>query len=69
MEVKEVNGTFASRYVLKLFKANYKRLLEHLKAKTGSFEEAKQQEQQDVKEEQPTVVELVFGCRYFVCLS
>ena len=42
MEVKEVHGTFASRYVLKCFKANYKRLLEHLKAKTGPFEEAKQ---------------------------
>jgi hypothetical protein len=56
MEVKEVHRTFASRYVLRLFKATYKRLLEHLKAKTGPFEEAKQQEQQDVEEEEPTVV-------------
>ena len=52
MDPTEVHERFASRYRLNLFKANYKRLLEQLKGKTGPFEEGKTKDSEDA---QPTV--------------
>lgn len=52
MEVNEVHERFAPQYQLKNLKANFKRLLGNLEAKTGPFAEAKQQ---DAEEEEHMV--------------
>ena len=45
MEVKAIHQKFAPRYELKNFRPNFKRLVDHLKAKTGPFTELQQNDE------------------------